>query len=70
MNGFVKLHLHVAVVYNVHQNVLVDDLLWDQIDRDADVLLIFCILKRFPKIVIFNVHSHGTGYWCINRTIQ
>ena len=70
INGFVALNAHVAVVYNVHKNVLVDDFLWDQIYGDADRLVICWILKQCPQIVIFNVRSHETGSWCGNRAVQ
>ena len=46
------LSLQVAIVYNFHQTMLVDDFLWDKIDGDADILAMFWILKWCTKIVI------------------
>ena len=61
INGFVTLNVHVAVVHDIQKFVLINDLLGDQIDGDADILVILWIIKRCPQIVIFNVHSHETG---------
>ena len=48
----------------------VNDLFWDQIDEDVDILVIFWITKWYHQILISNVHSHETVYWHGNRDVQ
>ena len=69
INGFAKINVHVAVMHDVHQIVLVGDFLWDQIDRDAYILVIFDH-KTVPPESNFYVHSHETGSWCGDCVVQ
>ena len=70
ISDFATLNVYVALMHDVHQILLLNNFLWDKIDRGADISVIFRILKQCPQIVIFNVHSHETGSWRGNCTIQ
>ena len=70
INGFLSLNVHIDVVCNIHKTVPVDDLLWDKVYGDADILVIVWILKWCPKVVFFNVQRYETGSWCGNSAVQ
>ena len=70
ISDFATLNVHVAIMHNVHQILLLNNFLRDKIDRGTDILVILRILKQCPQILIFNVRSHETGLWRGNCTIQ
>ena len=45
-------------------------ILWNKINGDVDILVIFWITKWYHQILISNVHSHETVYWHGNRDVQ
>ena len=56
--GTITFQIHVSFVYYVHKTGVVNDFLRYQIDGDADILVMFWVLKWCPRIVVFNVQIH------------
>ena len=53
--------MNVAVMYELQEVVLLDDFVWDEMERDFHVFVFRWIIHRSAKVEVLDAHAGGIG---------